>query len=154
MAYNLLHSTFGRSLEEGFPDPVLESNLNLDASLVDNSNLENQLYDDVENIEQALDRDSSKKPGARVDDNIEEGMNEKSVEEMDARADGKEMTIGVDATDESLNNSNLVPGEDAESLHIDRNENPDTADITDDGLEVDMNIVDPNKEDNVENSDP
>ena len=88
MAYNLLHSTFGRSLEEDSV-PVLESNLNLDASLVDNSNLENQLYDDVENIEQALDRDSSKKPGARVDDNIEKGMNEKSVEEMDARADGK-----------------------------------------------------------------
>ena len=64
------------------------------------------------------------------------------------------MTIGVDATDESLNNSNLVPGEDAESLHIDRNENPDTVDITDDGLEIDMNIVDPNKDDNVENSDP
>ena len=154
MAYNLLHSTFGRSFEEGFPDPVLQSNLNLDASLVDNSNLEDQLYDDLEHIEQALDRDSNKKLGATVDDNIEEGMNEKSVEEMNARADGKEMTIGMDATDKSLNNSNLVAGEDEESIQIDRNENPDTVDITDDGPGDDMNIVDLNKENNIENSDP
>jgi hypothetical protein len=105
MAYSLLHSTFGRSLEEGFPDPVLDSNLNLDASLVDHGNLENRLYDDVEQfeIEQVLDRDPSKKLNARVDDstrnengdiriNIEEHMNEKSVEEMDTMADGKETT--------------------------------------------------------------
>ena len=100
MAYSLLHSTFGRSLEEGFPDPVLDSNLNLDASLVDHGNLENRLYDDVEQfeIEQVLDRDPSKKLNARVDDstrnengdiriNIEEHMNEKSVEEMDTMAE-------------------------------------------------------------------
>ena len=170
MAYSLLHSTFGRSLEEGFPDPVLDSNLNLDASLVDHGNLENRLYDDVEQfeIEQVLDRDPSKKLNARVDDstrnengdiriNIEEHMNEKSVEEMDTMADGKETTIGMDgkgkgATDNSPNNSNLVISEDTESLHIDRNENQDAMEILDDGLEDDMNIVDQNKEGNVETS--
>ena len=39
-------------------------------------------------------------------------------------------------------------------IHIDRNENQDAMEILDDGLEDDMNIVDQNKEGNVENSEP
>ena len=62
--------------------------------------------------------------------------------------DGK----GKGATDNSPNNSNLVISEDTESLHIDRNENQDAMEILDDGLEDDMNIVDQNKEGNVETS--
>ena len=168
MSYSLLHSTFGRSLEDGFPDPVLESNLNLDASLVDHGNLENQLYDDVERFdnEQALDRVPGENLNVRVDDSTrnenddrridtEEHVNEKPVEEMDTLAGDIETANGmdrkgIDATDKSLNNSNIV-GEDTDSLQIDRNENRNTVD---DGLEDDMHIVDQNKEGNVEHSDP